>query len=192
MVIGGTALPNPGATGRKKGKAITPPSCHFCKTVPVAEGDGRAWETADRAERTPLPGEEEASSVLAFDTYSVGIPPTVYGTSHLVRSVPFASGSSTLSAEGRMKIREAVATLRQNGGRMRVVGYASSNHRDSGIARKAANLYLSMERANAVTRELARAGMETEEVMVSALTTAASLRGLPDLPRADIYLDYDE
>jgi len=187
VVIGGASLPNPGATAtdRKKEKEITP----------VTEGDDWRRETADLVQR-PFSAGEEASLVLAFDNYSVGMPPAVYGTSYLVRSVPFASGSSTLSTEGRMKIRDVVTALRQQGGqqsrRMRVVGYASSDHRKSGIARKAADLRLSLERANAVVRELEQAGVETKEIMVSALTTAAALRGLPDLPRVDIYLDHGE
>jgi len=88
-----------------------------------------------------------------------------------VGTIYFGSGSAVLGREDRAAIRRAVEAYRQRGGALRVVGHASSRTRDLDPMRhEMANFSISLDRANAVAREILRLGVDPAAVRVSAVS----------------------
>jgi len=85
----------------------------------------------------------------------------------------------------------------EKGGSLRVVGHASSRTRDvDPLRHRLVNFRLSLARANAVARALARRGVPASEVRVQAMSDNVPLyhefmpSGEAGNRRAEIYLDY--
>ncbi|MGQ0664187.1 MAG: OmpA family protein [Pseudomonadota bacterium] len=112
-----------------------------------------------------------------------------------VATLTFAYNSAAL-AEGDLKVLAEIASLALTGNaRVRVVGHAS---RDAGpgdaVRRRAANLRIAAERAQAVGRELGRLGLPEGRL---GLAAAGDTDALPAEPpwapanrRVEIFVDY--
>ena len=84
-------------------------------------------------------------------------------------TVYFAIGSSRLDPKGRRKVHRAYQTWRAQGGIIRVIGHASSRTRDLDlVSHQMANFNVSLDRANAVVRELIRLGARPEAIVIDA------------------------
>ena len=83
--------------------------------------------------------------------------------------VYFPSGSAALDAGDRRELRRIANQYKLSGGRVRVVGHASSRTRDLPLERhKWVNFSLSMQRAETVARELMRLGVSPGAVQIEA------------------------
>tara|TARA_R110000787_G_scaffold47699_2_gene115415 strand:+ start:320 stop:880 length:561 start_codon:yes stop_codon:yes gene_type:complete len=85
--------------------------------------------------------------------------------------ISFEGGSANLSEADRNRLRTVAELFRQRGGAVRVEGHASSRTRDMDPVRhQMVNFDVSLNRANAVARELIRNGVPAESVFVAALS----------------------
>ena len=88
-----------------------------------------------------------------------------------VASVLFKVGSKNLSIKARQDIQKAVVLFKKRGGRILVVGHASSRTRDMSWQRHYfVNLQLSHDRAHSVATELRRQGVSAAAILVSAIS----------------------
>lgn len=103
-----------------------------------------------------------------------------------VASVEFASGSK-LSAADRVAIGEVARLYRQTGGIVRVVGHAPAPAFNSvdAVGQLMGGLDSSMQRANAVARELSKRGVPASKIMVGADPSVAAMES----GGAQVYLD---
>jgi outer membrane protein OmpA-like peptidoglycan-associated protein len=90
-----------------------------------------------------------------------------------VASIYFRSGSARLGSRDVATIREAVRAWRARGGVMVVVGHASPDSRGGNSVRhEMSNFSISLDRANAVAREIMRLGVDPSAVRVKAVSDA--------------------
>jgi flagellar motor protein MotB len=94
-------------------------------------------------------------------------------------------------------LRKVTALYRQRGGTIRIVGHASSRTRNMSTDRHmSVNYRISVERASAVARELAKLGVPSEMIIVSAMADEQPVyhevmpSGEAGNRRAEIYIDY--
>lgn len=119
------------------------------------------------------------------------------GRPQRVAVVLFASGSAEIDPAQVAELKPVVALLREHGGVLQVVGYAS---RDRGAAENAAakiaNFNLSLDRANAVGRVLMRLGVKSDQLVLSAEGDSSSTTPIDGVSgpaanqRADIFIEY--
>lgn len=109
----------------------------------------------------------------------------------------FAHGSAKLSREDRQVLGQIAAALQAYGGSIRVIGHSSGRSGFSDVAHhQSANYTMSMKRAQAVARELARLGVDPAYIYVGGAADAdpryseATKMGEAANRRADIFLDY--
>ena len=112
-------------------------------------------------------------------------------------SIPFAVGSASLNASDRGALKNVVKLHRKFGGTVHVVGHSSRRTRDMGSeTHRLVNFNLSLDRATAVSMELARLGVPAEAVTVIARSDNEPLayeympEGESFNRRADVYLEY--
>lgn len=113
-----------------------------------------------------------------------------------VATIHFSNGSAALSARDRQIIANALQLKKERGGRIHIVGHASSRTRATDPVRhKMVNFKVSVDRADAIARELIRLGLKKEEMVVDAISDANSLyfefmpTGEAGNRRAEIYLE---
>jgi outer membrane protein OmpA-like peptidoglycan-associated protein len=88
-------------------------------------------------------------------------------------SIYFRSGSARLGSRDVAAIREAVRTWRARGGIMVIIGHASPDSRGGNSVRhEMSNFSISLDRANAVAREIMRLGVDPSAVRVKAVSDA--------------------
>ena len=88
-----------------------------------------------------------------------------------VASVLFKVGSKNLSMKARQDILKAAVLFKKRGGRILVVGHASSRTRDMSWQRHHfVNLQLSHDRAHSVATELRRQGVDATAIRVNAIS----------------------
>lgn len=125
-----------------------------------------------------LPPELDVSPSAGFAPGAV-IPPSSGVTPGLplsfgaepVATLRFGVGSSKIGPQGRRMIRQAYQAYQSFGGRIHVVGHASSRTRNLDRARhELANFRVSYDRAKAVAQELIRLGVDPSRVVVSAVS----------------------
>lgn len=86
-------------------------------------------------------------------------------------TVYFKSGSSRVTATARRKIRRASGLVKDRGGRLVVIGHASSRTRDlDPLRHHLANFRISYDRAEAVAKELVRQGVARDQIEISAMS----------------------
>ena len=112
-------------------------------------------------------------------------------------SIPFAVGSASLNSLDRATLKEVVKLHRKFGGTVHVVGHSSQRTRDMGSeSHRMVNFSLSLDRATAVSMELARLGVSAEAVTVIARSDNEPIayeympEGEAYNRRADVYLEY--
>lgn len=112
--------------------------------------------------------------------------------------VYFANGSSRIAARERAKVAEVARRYKADGaGAVRIVGHASSRTLNLPIDRhKLVNLWISMDRAEAVARELVRRGVAPDAIVVEARADNEP-RFFESMPaaeasnrRAEVYLEF--
>lgn len=82
------------------------------------------------------------------------------GISYLAATILFGHGSTALDPAERENLRKIAAEYRKNGGRLRIVGHASSRTTDMPpLQHQLVNFQVSVSRAEAVARELVRLGV---------------------------------
>lgn len=89
-------------------------------------------------------------------------------------TIKFANGSYHLSNQARAAVRKAAKAYKARGkGIIRIVGHASHRTQDMNIVKhRMANFSVSLDRANAVARELMRQGIDANVVRVEAKSDA--------------------
>lgn len=136
----------------QSGPAVTTAPTHLVLSAPPAD-------------EAPPPEAEVGSAAAASAAprpvgADAGRPVIVY----------FANGSSRIAARERAKVAEIVRRYEAgDGGAVRIVGHASSRTLNLPIDRhKLVNLWISMDRAEAVARELVRQGVPPTAIAVEA------------------------
>jgi outer membrane protein OmpA-like peptidoglycan-associated protein len=114
----------------------------------------------------------------------------------LVATVNFGHGSAGLDAEGRRAVREAAAAAKNSGRAVRIVGHSSQRTGNMSFERHlVANFNISLDRANAVARALAQAGVDPARIVVEAVGDQQPLyfefmpNGEAENRRAEIFLE---
>jgi len=88
-----------------------------------------------------------------------------------VATIMFPNGSSHLSARDRRILANIRKLHKERGGRLRVIGHASSRTRNTDPVRhKMVNFKVSVDRADAVARELMRMGIKRDLITVDAVS----------------------
>ncbi len=114
-----------------------------------------------------------------------------------VGAVFFGNGSSKLSGQSITELKNIANLYKQKGGKVRVVGHASSRTRNTDPLRhQLANFRVSLARANAVARQLTRLGVPADKIAVTAVADNEPVyyefmpKGEAGNRRAEIFLDY--
>jgi len=113
-----------------------------------------------------------------------------------VATIHFNNGSAALSRRDRQIIANALQLKKERGGRIHIVGHASSRTRlTDPVRHKMVNFKVSVDRADAIARELMRLGVKKEELVVDAISDANPVyyefmpTGEAGNRRAEIYLE---
>lgn len=147
-----------------------------------------------------------AQSAPVFAAPAVGLPGTALptgvpaavpsGNSIKVATIQFAHGSSNLSQRDVSILRNVMLVHRERGGRIRIVGHSSSRTRNMDPVRhKMVNYEMSVDRAEAIARELRRLGVPSDMIVVTAQSDAQPVyyeimpSGEAGNRRAEIYID---
>jgi flagellar motor protein MotB len=122
--------------------------------------------------------------------------PQMDGSAVKVATIHFRNGSSALTSRDRQIIASALQLQKERGGRIRIIGHASSRTGSSDpIRHKMTNLRVSVDRAEAVVGELMRLGAKKEELVVDAISDSRPVyhefmpTGEAGNRRAEIYLE---
>jgi outer membrane protein OmpA-like peptidoglycan-associated protein len=141
-------------------------------------------------DRFPSPGGDE-SVLMATATPEPG------SGSVKVATILFDDGSARVGSRELGILHKVSELHRERGGTIRVVGHASSRTRNMDTDRhRSVNYGISVERANAVARELAKLGVPSEMIIVSAMSDEDPIyheimpSGEAGNRRAEIYIDY--
>ncbi len=113
-----------------------------------------------------------------------------------VATIRFANGSSRLSSRDRQILANVWELKKERGGRIHVVGHASSRTRNTDPVRhKMINFSVSAARADAIAKELMRMGADRAQLEINAISDSAP-QYLEIMPtgeagnrRAEIYLE---
>ncbi|MHA1107776.1 MAG: OmpA family protein [Alphaproteobacteria bacterium] len=123
------------------------------------------------------------------------IPGAGFGAGSPV-TIRFGVGSARLGPKGRREVRKVYRAYRSRGGMLRVVGHASSRTRDLDLVRhQMVNFNVSLDRANAVARELIRLGVKSTSISVDAASDSQPIffevmpAGEAGNRRAEIHLE---
>lgn len=145
---------------------------------------------------------ENGSVIVNPDAVLGGGPPVTSrllpsGESRPVAMIFFRHGSANLSRSDIAVLREVVRLHQERGGLIRLIGHASQGPTSRDVARQnLANFNISLARANAVARELARLGVRSDQIQVAAAGAQRPLyyetqpTGAAGNRRVEIYLDY--
>lgn len=146
----------------------------FAQPTIVAMGGGTAPSTAPALS----PGSAAAPSRLAMATFP----------GSRLATVRFDEGSARLSRDDSQALQQAAEMAKARNARLRVVGFASADSARGGATErlKLANFNISMDRAEAVARELVRLGVNPASIAVEAKPEAAAGAGGT---KAEIYLE---
>jgi len=131
----------------------------------VIGGDGRVLSRPDEMLAHPTLTPDS----FGFDGDAAAMPMMMTGAETLLATIQFGHGSANLSERERRLLRQVVEMQRQNGGVLQVVGHASSRTADMDMDRHmTVNYVTSVQRAEAVARELRRLGAPAGAVLVVA------------------------
>jgi flagellar motor protein MotB len=123
-------------------------------------------------------------------------PLELSGDGQQIATVLFDDGSAEIST-GAIKLLERVVALhRTRGGQLRIVGHASIDVPGGDLLHKRlVNFRVSIDRANAVARELVKLGVDPAAISVASVSESQPLynekvpAGEAGNRRAEIYLD---
>jgi outer membrane protein OmpA-like peptidoglycan-associated protein len=123
----------------------------------LARGGGAAPTPPPASTPSSAPAPQLASRRPASEPAAAGGSP--------VAQVTFPDNSARLTPSDRRIVGEVVPLQRQNGGALRVVGYAAAG-RGAGAAQQLAHFRIALDRANAVASALAQAGVAPDQIIV--------------------------
>ncbi|MGB0670125.1 MAG: OmpA family protein [Rhodospirillales bacterium] len=113
-----------------------------------------------------------------------------------VAIIQFTNGSAQLSSQDRRILRDVRQLQAERGGRLRVVGHASSRTGNMDkVQHMMVNYDVSVQRAEAISRELIRLGVKSEDISVAAVSDSDPVyhevmpSGEAGNRRAEIYLE---
>ncbi len=140
-----------------------------------------------------------AKGVAAMDTQTTYVEQamTPIGPGAVkVATIQFENGSARLSSRDRQILANVMKLKKERGGRIRVVGHASSRTRNTDPVRhKMINFRVSAARADAIAKELMRMGADRAQLEINAISDSAP-QYLEIMPtgeagnrRAEIYLE---
>ncbi|MDP6066209.1 MAG: OmpA family protein [Alphaproteobacteria bacterium] len=150
----------------------------------------KSYNASLSASQPALSATADRSGVSRFATFgAAAIKPLAV--------VNFATGSAHLTTASKAKLRQIVAAHRARGGGLRVVGHASHRTRNLPLHKhKMVNFRISVDRANAVARELMRLGVQTAALRVEAVSDSKPIyfevmpAGEAKNRRAEIFLEF--
>ena len=161
-------------------------------TVVVSSNGVNIKSTSDSADVSDQPQQMFTKSpVLAPDLRQ---SKAIKGTK--VATILFKTGSSGLSSNDRKIIGQVVQLHQQRGGKVTVVGHASSRTRNMDpVAHKMVNYSVSVDRADRIAKELRKLGMAPDSIIVDARSDSMPLyyeimpSGEAGNRRAEIYFN---
>ncbi len=138
------------------------------ETVVVSSSGVMVQSTQMAAAASPMPPpaglESSGPAPAARPTYAAPARGSVK-----VATIQFSVGSANLSSRDRKILRDVFTLHSQRGGKVRVIGHASSRTRSMDpVAHKMVNFQVSVDRASAVARELASLGIRQEDILIDA------------------------
>lgn len=143
----------PSGGGPGKGATFTPAN-RFSPNFPAAAN------TAPPQQFAALPPQASQPS---------GLTPT--DLSAPIATIRFATGSARIGSQDRRAIQRAYQAYRSRGGRIHVLGHASSRTRNMNRVRhQLANFQISYDRAKAVADQLIRLGVDPAAIVVNAMS----------------------
>ena len=117
------------------------------------------------------------------------------GRTAKVATIFFDNGSSKLKADDKRILRAVTRLQRKNGGKLRIVGHASTRTRNlPPVKHKMVNFQVSAARADRVVSELVRMGVNKEDIQIAAVSDAEPIyyefmpSGEAGNRRAEVYL----
>jgi len=129
-------------------------------------------------------------------TYIQRVAQPISGNAVKVATIMFGNGSSKLSARDRSILANVRKIQQERGGRLRVIGHASSRTRNTDPVRhKMINFKVSAARADAVVNELLKQGLDKASLQVDAVSDSTPVyfefmpTGEAGNRRAEIYLE---
>ena len=160
---------------------------------PIAAGATAIPEVVRETYNAALSTAAGAGGAEVFETSAVATGGGLYQGA----VVNFNVGSSRVAASYRGALQQVVAEHDARGGFIRVVGHASSRTRDLPIDRHMlVNFRISLERAEAVARELVRLGASPGAVFIEARSDAEPVyyesmpAGEAENRRAEVFLEF--
>ena len=183
-VQGSAAQPSPA-------NASSPGAQASFETVVVSSAGVQVGGKAQAADTRPAPALPPVGGVVA------AVPDSATGSSSLkLATIMFDNGSARLSRRDHEILRGVVRLHRQRGGRVRVVGHASSRTRSMDpVGHKMVNFKVSADRAQAVRDALVRAGLGRQDVGTHAVSDSQPMyyevmpSGEAGNRRAEIFID---
>ena len=130
--------------------------------------------TAVQARETPMPVPTRPSAA----TFPLGVTQSA--------TVFFANGSAAIDADGKRALRILADGYKENGGALRIVGFASGPA--TSVSAQIANFRVAGQRAEAVAQELVRLGVPMNRMIVSSGNAGAGDAALAR--RVEVSLDY--
>ena len=113
-----------------------------------------------------------------------------------VATILFPNGSARLSSTDRSILRKVYVLHRRKGGKVRIIGHASSRTRNlTAVKHKMVNFNISVSRADAIAKELMRLGVKRADILVGARADTEPMyyevmpSGEAGNRRAEIYLE---
>lgn len=181
-----TATTDAGATNAVAGASRSTPfdvAQLFRKLFSASGPNGKATALETPVAFTPSnpdPALEREQSDASSATAQTSLDPSLAGSGassgasvqwRETITVYFGLGSAALSRDGRRKLRRIADLYRENGGKVRVVGHASSRTRDLPIERhKMINFEISLDRATRVANELIKLGVDSDAIQTVAMS----------------------
>jgi outer membrane protein OmpA-like peptidoglycan-associated protein len=141
--------------------------------------------------QTPLPQAVTQSSMVQAREMPMPVPTMPRAATFPLgmtqsATVFFANGSAAIDADGKRALRILAAGFKENGGALRVVGFASGQA--TSASAQIANFRIAGQRAEAVAQELARLGVPMTRMIVSSGNAGGGDAALAR--RVEVSLDY--
>ncbi len=171
--------------------ALAPGAAYPFETVVVSSSGVQVGGRTQTVNIRPAPASPPVGGVIA------AVPDATTGAASVkLATILFANGSARLNQRDHEIVRDVVRLHRQRGGRVRVIGHASSRTRTMDPVRhKMVNFKVSADRAQAVKDALVRAGLGGQDVATQGVSDNQPLyyevmpSGEAGNRRAEIYIE---
>jgi flagellar motor protein MotB len=171
--------------------ASSPGAAHSFETVVVSSAGVQVGGKAQAVATRPTPALPRVGTVVA------AVPDAATGATSLkVATILFRNGSARLSQSDHEILRSVARLHRQKGGRVRIIGHASSRTRTMDPVRhKMVNFKVSADRAQVVSDALMRAGLGRQDIATRGASDSQPLyyevmpSGEAGNRRTEIYID---